>query len=130
MRRTTKIGLWLFVPSGIWMLALLSGAVKFTDENVVLIGVGLFSMVAIPYGLIFLLISGLEELYKFTLFQIFFDRTRDFIGGLFSMSIALVLIVLALYLVYLFVSWAGLIGTLLFIIAVFLFVLVLLALGF
>ena len=112
------------------MLALLSGAVKFTDENVVLIGVGLFSMVAIPYGLIFLLISGLEELYKFTLFQIFFDRTRDFIEGLFSMSIALVLIVLALYLVYLFVSWAGLIGTLLFIIAVFLFVLVLLALGF
>ena len=130
MRRTTKIGLWLFVPGGIWMLALLSGAVKFTDENVVLIGVGLFSMVAIPYGLIFLLISGLEELYKFTLFQIFFDRTRDFIEGLFSMSIALVLIVLALYLVYLFVSWAGLIGTLLFIIAVFLFVLVLLALGF
>jgi hypothetical protein len=123
MRPTTKVGLWLFVPGASWMLVVLSGALKGSahqDDLLVMISLG--AMVAAAYGAIFLLISGIAELYKLKLFQRFVDGTASLIFT----GIALAITVLALYLAYLFVSWAGLIGTLLFIIAALLFVLVLL----
>jgi hypothetical protein len=126
-RPTTKIGLWLFVPGASWMLAMLSGTLKESAHLDALIMISLGAMAAVAYGAIFLLISGIAELYKFTLFQRFVNRTNILIGSFFFTGMALALVVLALYLVYLFVLWAGLIGTLLFLIALLLFVLVLLA---
>jgi len=147
----TKVGLWLFVPGVI--LALLEFSLIFFDVKVsesTLEDWGvmmILPLILIGYGALFLLPVLLSVIGSFLIELRLIRKILELALGAarwaarliwvplsFVLSLAFVILLLALgfsflYLAYLFVLWAGLIGTLLLIIAILLFVLIILSLS-
>ena len=125
-----KIAFWLFVPGVVWWLLGLLLFKHLEESSAIIDFFAIFAV--IPFGaaiigsFIFLALL-LGQIYKIKVIKIFVDGTVSLVSELFMMALGAVIIVLAIYLTYLFVLWAGLIGTLLTIIAALLFVLVLLS---
>jgi len=133
----TKVAIWLFISSVTYLFVLfvVTDYVEVQESTMdILFALSPLFMFAAFYGSLFFLAVVLGAVvtffYKFKLIKRFVDGTVSFISWLFMMALGafwIAVIVLAIYLAYLFVLWAGLIGTLLTIIAALLLVLVILS---
>jgi len=134
MTTSIRVVFWIFGTSASLILLLLSGLMgKITGDigEEIVVWVGLLGMVASAYSAIFLVYMGGRKLLALNKFQ----RVREILGaanamlgGMVALTGGFALIAVGLYLGYLFVSWAGFVGTLLTVIAGFLFLIFLLML--
>jgi hypothetical protein len=133
MFMTAKIraALWVFVIGASFILLVNSGWIRQVngDTAETLVWVGMLAMISTAYSFIFLICTGAARLLARNEFR----RVREaliaamsWLGNVIELAGKLALIALGLYLGYLFVSWAGLVGTLLVLIAGLLFLIVVL----
>lgn len=134
MTTSIRVAFWIFGTSASLILLLLSGLMgKITGDigEEIVVWVGLLGMVASAYSAIFLVYMGgrkLLALNKFQRVREILGAAKAMLGGMVALTGGFALIAVGLYLGYLFVSWAGFVGTLLTVIAGFLFLIFLLML--
>jgi hypothetical protein len=131
MTTKNRAALWVFFIGASFILLVNSGWIGQVNADTaeILVWVGMLAMISTAYSFIFLLFTGTLKLLarsefghvreNLTAAMSWLDNVIGLVGGL-------ALIALVLYLGYLFVSWAGFVGTLLVLIAGLLFVIVVL----
>lgn len=133
MAAKIKIAFWVLAIGISFILLVLSGLAGkgIGDTAEILVWLGMVGMVASFYSAIFLMCTGAERLlthHKFRRMQEPIKAVIAKLGAVVELGGSLALVALGLYLGYLFVSWAGFIGTLLVLIAGLLFLIVILLL--
>ncbi len=137
MTTSIKVAFWIFGISASFILLVLSGLLRKVagdagEEIVVWVGmVGMVAMVATAYSAIFLVYLGgrkLLTLNKFQRVREILAAAKAMLGAMVELAGGFALVAVGLYLGYIFVSWAGFVGTLLTVIAGLLFLIFLLML--
>lgn len=130
MTTKNKVAFWICAIGASFIFLIFSGLLGTVtgDAGEILVWVGLLATIATAYSVIFLLCVGSGKLLSLSKFR----RVREAIGvvmaslsSMVKLAGGLALVAAGLYLGYLFVSWAGFIGTMLVLIAGLLFVIVL-----
>lgn len=109
MKQITKRGFQLIVLGASWTAIILLGTMHGMGNTDFFIMTGVLAVVAIAYGAFLLLWSGLVWLLAFETIR----RIAEVLARVLLSIVLLTLAAVGLYLGYLFVSWAGFIGTIL-----------------
>lgn len=134
MTTSIKVAFWIFGISASFILLVLSGLLRKVAGDAgeeIVVWVGMVAMVATAYSAIFLVYLGgrkLLTLNKFQRVREILAAAKAMLGAMVELAGGFALVAVGLYLGYIFVSWAGFVGTLLTVIAGLLFLIFLLML--
>lgn len=134
MTTSIKVAFWMFGISASFILLVLSGLLRKVAGDAgeeIVVWVGMVAMVATAYSAIFLVYLGgrkLLTLNKFQRVREILAAAKAMLGAMVELAGGFALVAVGLYLGYIFVSWAGFVGTLLTVIAGLLFLIFLLML--
>ncbi len=131
MTAKNRVALWVFFIGAGFILLVNYGWIGQVNSDTaeILVWIGMLAMISTAYSFIFLLFTGTLKLLarsKFGHVRENLISAMSWSGNVIELAGKLALIALGLYLGYLFVSWAGFVGTLLVLIAGLLFVIVVL----
>lgn len=129
MTAKIRTALWVFVIGASFILLVNSGWIGQVngDAAEILVWVGMVAMISTAYSFIFLICTSAARLLARSEFRHGREAlfaAMSWVGNVIELAGKLALIAFGLYLGYLFVSWAGFVGTLLVLIAGLLFLIV------